>query len=117
LSDPAHETARRIAFGPPPVVSPALKVLAVVMLVLPILGLAANLAIWRWAPEWIVPYWRGKGMHAVIVLASINMTVAFFHRRRTKMRTAFAAQLLSLAWLASFVFLLTRWMKLAAPDE
>jgi hypothetical protein len=110
------ETARRPASRTAPGLSPSRKALAVVLLVVPILGMAAHLAIWLWARNWIEPYCHTHATYAVALLASINFMAALLLGRRTKSRALLAARVLSIMWMVSLALLISSYVR-AAVDQ
>jgi hypothetical protein len=87
-------------------VSPAMRTLAVVLLVLPILGIGAHLALYLAAPDRIRPYVLSWGLRAVAFASFANLLGSFFHYRKTGMRAVYAARLLTYLWILSIALLL-----------
>jgi hypothetical protein len=93
-------------------VSPALWVAAVVMLVVPIAGLAVHAALYFSSDlTWVAAY-RKYGMILVGVLASSNLVANYFHHRRTRMDMDIVSRFLTWLWVLSIFLLLWKVMTL-----
>jgi hypothetical protein len=116
MAESWEEMGERLGFSKPPVVSGAMKAAAALLLVLPILGIAAHVAIWRLAPDWIMPYFTSRGMYAVIAVAAVALVASYLHYRRSRMRTVLVARVLCFIWMLSFALLLSTQMGLAGGE-
>ena len=87
-------------------VSPALRFLALVNLLLPIAGLLAHAAMYAAAsPEWTAAYVRGPPIKVIAVVAFINLVGNWFHYRRTRMNLDIFARILTYLWILSIVLM------------
>jgi len=86
--------------------SATMRALAVVLFVLPIVGIAAHLALFAAPPEWVSIYFHTGAMPAVAFLAFLNIFGSYFHYRRTGMRLDIASRILANVWLVCMILIL-----------
>lgn len=92
---------------PDQTVSPLLRLLAAVMLLAPIAGLAAHAAVWGLlSHEVLRTYVYGPWLKAAVILAFFNLLGSFFHYRHTRMGIDIASRVLTYLWLLSVLLLL-----------
>jgi len=87
-------------------VPPALWVAAVVMLVVPIAGLAVHVALYVSNDVTWVPAYKRYGLALVGVLAFGNLVANYFHQRRTRMGLDMISRALTYLWVVSIIPLL-----------
>jgi hypothetical protein len=98
-----------------PGISPAMRALGLVMLVLAVAGVAVHLVLLVLRVELIEgirEYFHSKAMHAVLVLAFLNLFTCYFHYRRTGMRLDFITRILSNVWIV--LVLLLEYLNISA---
>ena len=93
-------------------VPPALRVAAVVMLVVPIAGLAVHAALYVSSDVTWVPAYKRYGLALVGVLAFGNLVANYFHYRRTRMGLDTVSRVLTYLWVVSILPLLWKAMTL-----
>ena len=93
-------------------VSPALWVAAVVMLVVPIAGLAVHVVLYVSSDVTWVPAYKRYGLALVGVLAFGNLVANYFHHRRTRMGLDMISRALTYLWVVSIIPLLWKAMTL-----
>jgi len=86
--------------------SPLMRASAVLLLVLPILGILLHVAVLAGGREWVVAYYRSRALGAVAVVAFGNLFATYFHYRRTRMRVDVVSRILSNAWIFSLLMVL-----------
>ena len=87
-----------------PRVCAAVRAVAVMLLVIPIAGIVAHVALLVWASlDQVVAYYRSGAMMAVFVLPWIVFAASFVHQKRTGMRINIAARVACFLWLASIL--------------
>ena len=88
-------------------VSPLLRLLAAVMLILPIAGLLGHAAVWGLlSHEVLRTYVYGPWLKAAVILAFFNLLGSFFHYRHTRLGIDIASRILPYLWLLSVILLL-----------
>jgi hypothetical protein len=98
--------------GPDEGPSPAMRTLGIVMIVIPVLGLAAHVVMYLVAmdqggrPPWMVEYMHGPVMKIVGFLAFLNLVGNWLHYRHTRMRLDIAGRILTYFWIISLVLLI-----------
>jgi len=87
--------------------SPALRAIAVVMLVVPLLGLAFHAVVYLQFPRELADaYVFGPGLKIVAAVAFANLLANFFHYRHTRMSLDVAARILTYVWILSIVLMM-----------
>jgi hypothetical protein len=94
----------------PTPISPALKAVAWIMLVVPILGTGAHILLLAMADdpqwkEWLRAYSHGPVMITVVLLAFANLVGSWLHYRHTGMAKSVVARILTYCWIVSLVFI------------
>jgi hypothetical protein len=89
-----------------PPVSLLMRVLAGVLVALPVLGIAGHVWLMVGAPELSEPYLQSELIWGVVALAFANLVASYFHRRHTRMRWSIVARILSNLWVFSALVLL-----------
>lgn len=93
-------------------VPPALWVAAVVMLVVPIAGLAVHAVLYFSSDVTWIPAYRKYGLGLVGVLGFGNLVANYFHYRRTRMGLDTVSRVLTYLWVVSILPLLWKAMTL-----
>ena len=93
-------------------VPPALWVAAVVMLVVPIAGLAVHAVLYFSSDVTWIPAYRKYGLGLVGVLGFGNLVANYFHHRRTRMGLDTVSRVLTYLWVVSILPLLWKAMTL-----
>jgi len=97
-------------------VPPVLWVAAVVMLVVPLAGLAVHAVLYFVGDlAWISAY-RKYGLALVGVLAFGNLVANYFHHRRTRMGLDIVSRILTYLWVISIILPLWRAMTLIEAE-
>ena len=97
-------------------VPPVLWVAAVVMLVVPLAGLAVHVALYFSGDiAWISAY-RKYGLALVGVLACGNLVAIYFHHRRTRMGLDIVSRVLTWLWVISIILPLWKAMTLIEAE-
>jgi len=87
-------------------VSPLMRVLGIVMLVVPVAGTVVNVALLAGlAPEWAQAYRESHVLAAGMLLSVAVLFGSHFHYRRTRMRIDIASRIAANLWLFSSVWL------------
>jgi hypothetical protein len=95
-------------------VSPLMRVLGVVMLVVPIVGTLVNVALLAGLSDaWAQAYRESHVLAAGMLLSVVVLFGSHFHYRRTRMRIDIVSRIAANLWLFSSVWLF--WL-LIRPD-
>ena len=90
-------------------VSPLTYPLAVVILVLPVVGILFHGFIFLTAPEWSNDYLHGAGIKIVAAIAFANLVGNWFHYRNTRMTLDVFSRILTYLWILTIVLLVVHW--------
>jgi len=86
---------------------PVLRATAIVMLVVPLLGLAFHAVVYLQFPRELADaYVFGPGLKIVAGISFVNLMGNFFHYRRTRMRMDVASRILTYVWILTIVLML-----------
>ncbi len=83
-----------------------MRVAAVILVALPILGIAVHVWLLLGPAERVDAYLRSRLVWVSVGLAFANLLASYFHRRHTRMRLSVAARILSNLWILSALVLL-----------
>ena len=87
-------------------VSPLMRGLGIVMLVVPVAGTVVNVALLAGLmPEWAQAYRASHVLAAGMLLSVVVLFGSHFHYRRTRMRIDIASRIAANLWLFSSVWL------------
>jgi hypothetical protein len=88
-------------------VSPAFRATAIVMLVVPLLGLAFHAVVYLQFPRELADaYVFGPGLKIVFAIAAANLLSNFFHYRHTRMGMDVASRILTYVWLLTIILMM-----------
>jgi len=86
--------------------SAAMRLLAVLMLLVPAAGLTVHVILYFWFPQSGEAYLHTRWPMVVAVAAVANLFGNWFHYRRTKMAVDIASRILTYVWILSIVLML-----------
>jgi hypothetical protein len=88
-------------------VSPAVRAIAIVMLAVPLMGLAFHAVVYLQFPRELADaYVFGPWLKIVAAVAFANLLANFFHYRYTRMGMDVAARVLTYVWILSIVLMM-----------
>jgi len=83
-----------------------LKLLAAVMLAVPLAGIAWHLVLYlKFGDEAISAYLRSAWLKAFVFVAFVNLLGNWFHHRRTRMKIDLVSRIATYAWVLSMILL------------
>ena len=94
-----------------PEYTPAERAVAVVIMIVPIIGILIHAAFYVYGlgdHDWLRQYKLSVWMKAVAGLAFINLVGNWFHYRRTRMGLDIASRIATYLWILTIVLLITR---------